>query len=174
MHFNCNDTTLNLFRNSFHFYNPEEGSLPLSGDWILELYYNYDILDGWGSVGDEFIHWKDITEWLQGMENVERGKTEHFEMTLFIDEQNESYVIKRLEREARCGKIERAQPNLYRYTADVFDTNELTTWIKTFIGRIVSINGDNQKVVGLFRDDINKMAAMYGITLADKKPEVGK
>ena len=99
---------------------------------------------------------------------IRDGKTEHFEMTLFIDEQNENYVIKRLEREARCGKIERVQPNLYRYNADVFDTNELTTWIKTFIGRIVEIKGDNQKVIGLFYDDINRMAQMYGISVSDQ------
>ena len=83
MHFKCKDTTLNLYRESFHFYNPEEGSLPASGDWVLELYYNYDRPNGWGSVGDEFIHWKDITEWLHGMENVEQGKTDHFEKTFY-------------------------------------------------------------------------------------------
>ena len=84
MHFNCKDTILNLFRNSFHFYNPEEGSLPVSGDWILELYYNFDLPNGdWGTVGDEFIHWNDITEWLQGMEKVEQGKLKSFEKSFF-------------------------------------------------------------------------------------------
>ena len=93
MHFNCNDTTLNLFRYSFHFYNPEEGDFPVSGDWILELYYNFDNPDGWGSVGDEFIHWKDITEWLQGMENVEQGKIERFEK-YFYQGNAEHYFLK--------------------------------------------------------------------------------
>ncbi len=84
MNFKCNDTILNLYRHSYHFYNPEEGrSLPVSGDRILELYYNFDNPDGWGSVGDEFIHCKDVAEWLQGMENVELGKTEHFEKCFY-------------------------------------------------------------------------------------------
>ena len=79
MHFNCNDTTLNLFRDKFCFYNPEE-RMPVSGDWIIELYYNFDMPNGdWGSVGSEFIHWKDLEEWLLGMEKVEQGKIERFE-----------------------------------------------------------------------------------------------
>ena len=79
MHFSCNDSTLNLFRDGYRFYNPEEGDLPVSGDRILELYYNFDIPDGWGTVGDQFIYWKDVAEWLQGMENVEQGRIERFE-----------------------------------------------------------------------------------------------
>ena len=83
MHFKYNDTILNIFRHSFQFYNPEEGDLPASGDWVLELYYNFDKPDGWGSVGDHFIYWNDIAEWLQGMEDVEQGKTGHFEKTFY-------------------------------------------------------------------------------------------
>ena len=83
MHFHCNDTTLNLFRHSYHFYNRDEDNFPVSGEWVLELYYNFDIPNGWGSVGDEFIDWKDIAEWLQGMEDVEQGKIEHFEKCFY-------------------------------------------------------------------------------------------
>lgn len=94
MHFHCNDTTLNLFRCNFHFYNPEEGDLPVSGDRILELYYNFDQPNGdWGSVGSEFIHCKDIAEWLQGMEEVEQGKLEHFEKR-FYQGYAEHYFLK--------------------------------------------------------------------------------
>ncbi len=94
MHFHSNDTTLNLFRHSFHFYKPEEGTYPVSGDRILELYYNYDSPAGWGSVGDEFIFWKDITEWLQGMANVEQGKTERFEKIFYYPNNTENYFLK--------------------------------------------------------------------------------
>ena len=93
---------------------------------------------------------------------IREGKPEHFEMTLFVNEQTEDYIIKRLEREGRGGKVEKLRKNVYKYTNDVFDTNELTTWIKTFIGRVVELNGDNKKVINLFYDDVRKMAEMYG------------
>ena len=83
-------------------------------------------------------------------------------MTLFVNEQTEDFIIKRLEREGRGGKVEKLRRNIYKYSNDVFDTNELTTWIKTFIGRIVKLSGDNKKVINLFYDDVNKMAEMYG------------
>lgn len=93
---------------------------------------------------------------------VREGKLEHFEMTLFVNEQTEDYIIKRLEREGRGGKVEKLRRNIYKYSNDVFDTNELTTWIKTFIGRVVELSGDNKKVISLFYDDVRKMVEMYG------------
>ena len=84
MRFIFNDTTVNVYRHSYHLYNLEEGELSVSGDRILELYYNFDDPDaGCGSVGDEFIHLKDVVEWLQGMEKVEEGKIERFEKFFF-------------------------------------------------------------------------------------------
>ena len=94
---------------------------------------------------------------------VRDGKPEHFEMTLFINEQTEDYIIKRLEREGRGGKVEKLRRNIYKYANDVFDTNELTPWIKTFIGRIIKIGGDNRTVIALFYKDIKKMAKMYEV-----------
>lgn len=93
---------------------------------------------------------------------IREGYPEHFEMTLFVNEQTEDYIIKRLEKEGRGGKVEKLRKNIYKYTNDVFDTNELTTWIKTFIGRVVELSGDNKKVINLFYDDVRKMAEMYG------------
>lgn len=93
---------------------------------------------------------------------IRDGEPEHFEMTLFVNEKKEEYIIKRLKREGRGGKVEKLRRNIYKYTNDVFDTNELTTWIKTFIGRVVELSGDNKKVINLFYDDVRKMAEMYG------------
>ena len=78
---------------------------------------------------------------------IRNGKLEHFEMTLFINEKTEDYIIQRLNREGRNGKVEKLRRNIYKYSVDVYDTNELTTWIKTFIGRVLKIDGDNKKVI---------------------------
>ena len=92
---------------------------------------------------------------------IKDGSLEHFEMTLFINEKVEDFIIKRLKREGRSGKVEKIGHNIFKYSIDVFDTNELTTWIKTFIGRIISIKGDNKTIIKLFYNDIKQMAKMY-------------
>lgn len=92
------------------------------------------------------------------MKNI---KPEHFEMTLYINEETEDFVIKRLEREGRGGHVEKIEENIYKYSVDIYDTNELTTWIKTFTGRIIKLEGDNKRVIQLFYEDIKTMAQMY-------------
>lgn len=92
------------------------------------------------------------------MKNI---KPEHFEMTLYINEETEDFVIKRLEREGRGGHVEKIEENIYKYSVDIYDTNELTTWIKTFTGRIIKLEGDNKRVIQLFYEDIKTMTQMY-------------
>ena len=91
---------------------------------------------------------------------IKDSKLEHFEMTLFISK-DEQYVLNRLKREGRNGKIEKIKENIYKYSIDTYDTNELTTWIKTFIGRIIEIKGDNKAIIGHYYADIKKMKKMY-------------
>ena len=58
--------------------------------------------------------------------------------------------------------LEKVGDGLYTLTADVFDPNEIMHWAKTFIGRIVSIDGGTQKVRVRFYRDISRMYRMYG------------
>jgi hypothetical protein len=53
---------------------------------------------------------------------------------------NESFIVQRLEREKRCGRVEQVDENHYRYMADVFDTSEMIPWIRTFLSRITRMN----------------------------------
>lgn len=64
-----------------------------------------------------------------------QGETNHIEMDIRAT-RDEQYIVERLNREKRCGTVEKIDDNLYRYSADVFDANELMPWIRTFIGRI--------------------------------------
>ena len=58
--------------------------------------------------------------------------------------------------------LEKTGKGLYTLTADVFDPNEIMHWAKTFIGRIVSIEGGTQKVRMRFYNDIRRMYRMSG------------
>lgn len=82
-------------------------------------------------------------------------------ITFYVDEQREGYIVDRLNREKRCGTVERTGDNLYTYTVEVFDANEMMTWVKTFIGRIVSFEGLPKPLEDRFKRDIIRMKSMY-------------
>jgi predicted DNA-binding transcriptional regulator YafY len=79
-------------------------------------------------------------------------------------EHGEEYILERLKREKRNGKIETLNENTYCFTAEVRDAAELLPWIRTFIGRIVGFRSDNEYAEKTFRDDLKTMEQMYGVT----------
>lgn len=87
--------------------------------------------------------------------------TEEFKMVLRIEEQREQYIIDRLKREGRTGTITRVCENTYSFSVKVFDTNEMMNWVKTFIGRIITLEGSNQQAINNFYRDIKRMKNMY-------------
>ena len=84
------------------------------------------------------------------------------EFTLHI-ESNEEYIYQRLEREKRCGTVERLDDHTCRFTADVFDTSEMIPWIRTFICRITSMDFSNRTIENQFRQDLEEMYRLYHI-----------
>lgn len=95
--------------------------------------------------------------------------TDSIKLTLRIMEPEENYILKRLETEARGGKITRVGENTYTYEISVFDGNELTPWIKTFIGRIVSFESSNEYLTEKFKRDLKQMMKMYDVLEIDGK-----
>lgn len=73
----------------------------------------------------------------------------------------EEHIVDRLEREKRCGTVKRLSEGLYELTIDAFDPVEPMHWIKTFIGRIVKLEGGSSAARKLFDDDIRRMNEMY-------------
>ncbi|MBE6633947.1 MAG: WYL domain-containing protein [Ruminococcaceae bacterium] len=91
-----------------------------------------------------------------------RDRLEHVEFTLRIGA-NEGYILQRLEREKRIGRVEALGNGLYRFTADVYDTNELAPWIRSFTCRIVQMNFSNRTVENRIKYDLRRLCEMYGI-----------
>ena len=89
-------------------------------------------------------------------------RLEHVEFTVSYAEY-EKHIPDRLQREKRCGTVTKAGEGLVRYEADVYDSSELVPWIRTFIGRIVSVHFSNSAVEKRFLSDISKMAELYGL-----------
>ena len=86
---------------------------------------------------------------------------DHIEMTVQVG-QGEEYILDRLEREKRCGRIEAAGKGRYTFIADVFDASEMLPWLRTFIGRIVELNCSNEAVTRQFYGDMEAMRVLYG------------
>ncbi len=91
---------------------------------------------------------------------------EHVSFTVRVDA-GEEHMIRRLQREKRIGKIEKIDNNHYRFLADVYDTNELIPWIRTFICRITQLHFSNRTVENRFKTDLAAMYRMYGIDGGD-------
>ncbi len=96
--------------------------------------------------------------------NVKRVEHVEFEIRIEDDEQ---FIVRRLEREKRCGRVEKIDDNRYRYVAEVFDSTEMLPWIRTFISRITKMNFSNRNAENKFKADIQEMYRMYGIDGGD-------
>ena len=97
----------------------------------------------------------------------ESEQLEHVEFTVQYDN-GEEHIHRRLEREKRCGRVERVDDHTSRFSADIYDAGELVPWIRTFICRIVSIHFSNQELETQFKNDINDMYHMYGLKGGDE------
>ena len=74
----------------------------------------------------------------------------------------EEFILYRLDREKRHGRVEILDEQTCRFLADVYDASEMLPWIRTFIGRIEDLQCSSQFVVNTFYEDLHRMEAMYG------------
>ena len=86
---------------------------------------------------------------------------DHIEMTLCVDP-DEGFIVQRLEREKRCGTVERLDETHWRFSADVYDAQEMLTWVRSFTGRITRLACTNPVVTARFANDLEAMSALYG------------
>ena len=87
---------------------------------------------------------------------------EHVEFQIYFSDYEE-FIYQRLVREKRIGEVERLDKNTAVFRADVFDTNEMIPWIRTFICRIKQLDFSNRTVENQFRADLKAMYELYDI-----------
>ncbi len=104
--------------------------------------------------------------WGVSTQSTSGDRMEHVEFTVKYAG-SETYIHRRLEREKRCGNVEKIDDHTSRFTADVFDASELVPWIRTFICRITEYSFSNKALESQFRDDIEEMYRLYGIEGGD-------
>ncbi len=108
--------------------------------------------------------------WGVNIRHVRYGeeRTEHVEMLLRI-EADEQYILQRLIREKRCGRVERVDKTTYRFSADVYDSTEMIPWLRSFICRIIRLNFSNRTVENRFKEDVFRMYSVYGLSGGEEK-----
>lgn len=82
-------------------------------------------------------------------------------MRIQVKEPKELYIVDRLRREGRGGVVTRLEPDIYKYEIEVFDCNEMLPWIRTFIGRILSLECTAKSVEQRFYHDLQMMYQLY-------------
>lgn len=78
-------------------------------------------------------------------------------------QKGEEHILNRLEREKRCGRVERLGEYSLRFCAEVYDAQELMPWVRTFICRITGFECSNPEIEARFREDLAQMYALYGL-----------
>lgn len=98
---------------------------------------------------------------LWGVSTNRNDDAEHLEMVVTARD-DEPHILQRLLREKRNGHVEILDANTYRFEADVYDALEMLPWIRTYIGRIVSLKCTNSLVMQRFYEDLEAMSRLYG------------
>jgi hypothetical protein len=88
-------------------------------------------------------------------------KPEKVAMKLYIDEQTEKFVLDRLTREGRRGKVRRLEKNVFLYSHAIWDANEMMPFVMSFIGRILSFECENAETEERFYREVGGMMSMY-------------
>lgn len=94
--------------------------------------------------------------------NQSEHPLEHVEFTVKYSDE-EPFIHQRLEREKRCGHVEKLNKNTSKFSADVVDIQEMIPWIRTFICRITDLHFSNKALEKQFWKDIDKMYEMYDL-----------
>ena len=101
--------------------------------------------------------------WGVSFQGNDRRHLDRLTMTIQALEPSEQYIVERLKREGRGGTVTRVERNVYQYEIEVFDCNEMLPWIRTFTGRILSLECTDKSVEQRFYRDLQTMCRMYQI-----------
>lgn len=88
-------------------------------------------------------------------------RMEELHLHLYLEEDSESFILDRLSREGRGGELLQIRANEYLYSGNFYDTNEMLSWVKTFTGRILDIQGSNCFCMQKVTNDWEKLYQMY-------------
>lgn len=127
-------------------------------DFILRV-KALDVCENFDKLREKF---NNIRPYIWGASLGGSSKKELVQFTLKI-EKGEEYILRRLLRERRGGSVEQTGENEWTFRAEVFDSEETLGWIRTFTGRILSLDFSDRTVENKFKEDLRAMYRLYGL-----------
>ena len=120
-------------------------------------------------IGEISPRFDELRETLTGMQQNmwgvacnKKARPQQVEFLIHIGE-NEEHIYRRLLREKRCGTVERIDKHTARFYAELVDSSEIRSWIRTFTGRLIQLDFKDRTAENLLRSDMKKMYEIYGI-----------
>ncbi len=104
--------------------------------------------------------------WGPGYRPKDGEALKHVELRIHVAE-NETYIIRRLEREKRCASLEQISDTQWLIRADVYHVLDLFPWIYSLIGRIEDFSCSDPSYPERFAETLHKMIRLYE---ADEQP----
>lgn len=101
--------------------------------------------------------------WGVSFQNEGKHFLDKLSMTIQALEPSENYILTRLKQEGRGGTVTKTAPNTYLYEVEAFDCNELLPWLRTFTGRILSLECSDKSIERRFYRDLQEMYRIYEI-----------
>ena len=133
------------------------------------FFYRVDLMDQVGK-GETVLYPPDMIARLDefrshswGVTGNNKARMDHIEMTVYVGP-DEGHIIGRLEREKRCGTVEKLDETHWRFSADVYEALEMLPWLRTFTGRVTDLQCSDEFVTSRFRDDLDQMYQMYSLS----------
>lgn len=99
---------------------------------------------------------KEVMNHMWGVVCRSGKKLDHVEMDIYVGD-DEPFILRRLQREKRCGTVTKLDGHTYRFTADVYSAREMVPWLRTFFGRILRLNCTNPEVKRQLAKDLKAM-----------------
>lgn len=90
-----------------------------------------------------------------------RDRLDTVTMRIRVNLPSEEYILRRIEREGRNGRIEPETNSIFRYSITVSDASEMIPFLRSFIGRIVSLECSDPSIVTRFKRDFKRSCAQY-------------
>ena len=106
-----------------------------------------------------------ISEFTSHVWGVSAGTDESItiiKMTVYVGE-GEEYIVQRLEREKRCGTVERLDDTHYIFSAEVYDAIEMIPFIRSFTGRITKLECSDERVIERYKEDLKRLCEIYDV-----------
>lgn len=107
--------------------------------------YRIDFITGVriGEIAPRFDELRGVLSGMQqnmwGVAFSKRARSQRVEFLIYIGE-NEEHIYRRLLREKRCGTVERIDQHTARFSAELTDSAEIRSWIRTFTGMIIQLD----------------------------------